>query len=158
MQTKNSPEFLTHNANLETIYKIGNSINGPITNAMEISSCPGNELIAIASAKGELRAKVVMVRLAYSEYVKLIFSHSNKSRMTFVAKKRISGMKIAITEFKFVNSKFPWLEKIQNTASAKKQISKFPNKSTTLLFKFVFNVYFVIWEAMNGIAMTIISE
>jgi hypothetical protein len=65
-QTKNSPEFLIHKQNLETIYSIGSSISGPITSAIAISSWLGNELIAIAKANGELRASVVMVSLAYS--------------------------------------------------------------------------------------------
>lgn len=48
------------------MYRTGSSINGPITSAMAISSRPGNELIAMASANGELRASVVIVKLAYS--------------------------------------------------------------------------------------------
>ena len=65
-QVKNSPDFLIHKANLETMYNTGNSIKGPITSAIAINSLWGNEVIAIASANGELRASVVMVRLAYS--------------------------------------------------------------------------------------------
>ena len=49
------------------MYNAGSSISGPITNAIDINSCPGNELIAIASARGEFLASVVIVRLAYSE-------------------------------------------------------------------------------------------
>lgn len=69
LQTKNNSEFLIQKQNFEMIYSTGSSINGPITSAIEISSWPGKELIAIASARGELRASVVIVRLAYSEYV-----------------------------------------------------------------------------------------
>ena len=46
------------------MYNTGNSISGPITNAIAINSLCGNELIAIASANGELRANVVNVKLA----------------------------------------------------------------------------------------------
>ena len=67
MHTKNNPESLTHKQNFETIYSTGSSINGPITRAMAISSWPGKDVIAMASASGELRARVVIVRLAYSE-------------------------------------------------------------------------------------------
>lgn len=48
----------------DTMYSTGNSIRGPITSAIAISSLCGNELIAIARASGELRASVVNVRLA----------------------------------------------------------------------------------------------
>lgn len=48
----------------DTPYKTGNSINGPITSPININSLPGNEFTAIASANGEFRAKVVIVRLA----------------------------------------------------------------------------------------------
>lgn len=107
MQTKNSPLFLTHKQNFDTIYKTGNSINGPITKAIEINSCPGNELIAIASANGELRASVVIVRLAYSEYVKFIFSLKSKSMMVFAVKNMINGMNIIITELKLSSKSSP---------------------------------------------------
>ena len=63
---KKSPELFTHRQNLETTYNTGSSINGPMTSAIDISSCPGKEFMAIASANGEFRASVVMVRLAYS--------------------------------------------------------------------------------------------
>lgn len=66
MQTKNSPEFLIIKQNFEMIYSTGNSIKGPIINPIAINACPGKEFIAIASANGELRANVVIVRLAYS--------------------------------------------------------------------------------------------
>lgn len=46
------------------MYSTGSSIKGPITKAIAISSLWGNERIAIANAKGELRANVVMVKLA----------------------------------------------------------------------------------------------
>ncbi len=75
---------------METIYKTGNSINGPITRAIAINSWFGNEFIAIASASGELRASVVIVRLAYSEYVKFIFSDSNRSIIVFAIKNIIN--------------------------------------------------------------------
>ena len=48
---------------LDTIYKTGNSINGPTTNAIAINSLFGKDFIAIASASGELRANVVRVKL-----------------------------------------------------------------------------------------------
>ena len=89
---------------------------------MAINSLPGNELIAIARANGELRASVVIVKLAYSSYVKLIFSLNNKSIIVFTIKKIISGINIVKTEFKFLNSKFPSLLNIANTARAKKTI------------------------------------
>ena len=57
----------------EIIYNAGSSIKGPITRAIDINSCDGKEFIAIASAKGELRASVVMVRLTYSGYVNNFF-------------------------------------------------------------------------------------
>ena len=38
------------------MYNTGSSISGPITSAIAMSSCAGNEFIAIASASGELRA------------------------------------------------------------------------------------------------------
>ena len=47
----------------KNIIQIG---RGKIISKNEINSCPGNEFIAIASAKGELRARVVIVKLAYS--------------------------------------------------------------------------------------------
>ena len=74
---------------------------------MDISSWPGNELIAIARARGELRARVVIVRLAYSEYVKLIFSLKSKSIIMFAVKNIISGMNIVAIEPKFENSNGP---------------------------------------------------
>ena len=111
-----------YNTNLETIYKTGSSINGPITSAIAINSRPGNELIAMASANGELRASVVMVRLAYSSYVKLIFSDSNKSIIVFVIKKIINGMNIVKTEFKFLNNNSPVLLNIAKTANARNMI------------------------------------
>ena len=101
---KNSPEFLIIKTNFETIYKTGNSINCPITSEIISSSEFGKELTAIASAKGELRASVVMVRLAYSSYVKLIFSESNRSIIVFVEKNIIRGMNIFKTEFKLFNN------------------------------------------------------
>ena len=78
--------------------------------------------MAIAKANGELRANVVIVKLAYSSYVKLIFSDSNKSIITLTMKNRINGMKIVTTEFKLLNSNSPWLAKMQNTASDKNHI------------------------------------
>ena len=86
---------------------MGNSISGPITSAMAISSRPGKELIAMAKAKGELRASVVIVRLAYSSYVKLICWDNNKSIIVFMAKKTINGMKIVKTVFKLSKRSFP---------------------------------------------------
>ena len=108
-----------YRANLETRYKTGSSINGPITSAMAISSRPGNELIAIARANGELRAKVVIVRLAYSSYVKFIFSDSSKSIIMFTAKNMINGTNIVKTESKFSNNSPPLLLNIAKTANAK---------------------------------------
>ena len=107
MQIKNSPEFLTHKQNFETIYSTGNSIKGPIISPIAINSCPGKEFIAIASANGELRANVVIVRLAYSGYVKLIFSDNNKSIMTLTPKKMINGINIEIMEFRLSNNMEP---------------------------------------------------
>jgi len=63
--------------------------------------------MAIARANGEFRAKVVIVRLAYSEYVKLIFSDTNRSIIAFAQKKMINGMKIVTIEFKFENNNSP---------------------------------------------------
>ena len=74
---------------------------------MDISSWPGNEFMAIASASGELRARVVIVRLAYSEYVKLTFSDTNRSIIAFAQKKMINGINIVTIEFKFENNKSP---------------------------------------------------
>ena len=108
-----------YSANLETRYKIGSSINGPITSAIAISSRPGNELIAIARANGELRANVVMVKLAYSSYVKFIFSDNSKSMIVLAAKNIINGMKIVKTESKLLNNNSPLLLNIANTANAK---------------------------------------
>ena len=108
-----------YSTNLETRYKTGSSINGPITSAMAISSRPGNEFIAIARANGELRASVVIVRLAYSSYVKLIFSDNSKSMMVFAVKNMISGMNIVKTEFKLSNNSSPVLLNIAKTANAK---------------------------------------
>lgn len=48
------------------MYNTGSSINGPIISAIDINLLLENEFIAIARANGELRASVVMVRLAYS--------------------------------------------------------------------------------------------
>ena len=107
LQTKNSPESLIHNVDLETIYKIGSSISGPITRAIEINSCPGNEFIAIARANGEFLASVVMVRLAYSEYVKLIFSEIKRSIIALAVKKMIRGMNIVTTVLRLSRSTFP---------------------------------------------------
>ena len=59
--------------------------------------------MAIASASGELRARVVIVRLAYSWYVKLIFSDTSKSIIAFAQKKMINGINIVTIEFKFEN-------------------------------------------------------
>ena len=106
----------------EIIYNAGSSIKGPITRAIDINSCDGKEFIAIASAKGELRASVVMVRLTYSGYVNLIFLDKNKSITVFTAKKIINGMNMIIIEFRFSNNNFPCPAKIQNTASDKKHI------------------------------------
>ena len=89
-----------YNVNLETRYKTGNSIRGPITSAIAINSRPGKELTAMASANGELRARVVIVRLAYSSYVKLICCDNNKSMIVFVAKNAVNGMNIVKTEFR----------------------------------------------------------
>ena len=158
MQVKNSPEFLIHKQNLETIYNVGSSINGPITNAIDISSCPGKELIAIARANGEFRARVVMVRLAYSEYVKLIFSDIIRLMVILTTKKTINGTNIITIESTFSNNNFPWLAKMQNTASDKNQISNLENKSFAFLFKFSFNMIFVIAAAMNGMTITINKE
>lgn len=158
MHVKNSPEFLTHKQNLETIYSTGNSINGPITSAIDINSCPGNEFIAMASANGELRAKVVIVKLAYSAYVKLIFSDNNKSIIVFTMKNMINGMNIVTIEFKFSNRSSPWLAKIQNTARDKNQICKSVINSVAFSFKLSFSINFVIWAATNGIMMTITRE
>ena len=74
---------------------------------MAISSLPGNEFTAIASANGELRAKVVIVRLAYSSYVKLIFSDNNKSIIVFETKNIINGMNIVKTESRLSNTNSP---------------------------------------------------
>lgn len=107
LHVKNNPDFLIINVNFETMYNTGNSINGPITSAIISSSEFGKELIAIASANGEFRASVVMVRLAYSSYVKLIFCDSNRSIIVFVAKNIIRGMNIFKSEFKLSNSISP---------------------------------------------------
>ena len=144
MQTKNILEFLIHRQNFETIYSTGNSINGPITSAIDINSCPGNEFIAIANANGELRANVVMVKLAYSEYVKLIFSDNNKSIIALATKNIMSGINIVITESKFANNNFPWLANMQKTASDKNHICKLLNKSFAFSFKFGFNMNLII--------------
>ena len=111
-----------YNTNLDTIYKTGSSINGPITSASAINPRSGNELIAMASANGELRASVVMVKLAYSSYVKLIFSDSNKSIIVFVIKNMINGMNIVKIELKFLNNNSPVLLNIAKTANAKNRI------------------------------------
>ena len=74
---------------------------------MAINSWPGKELIAIANASGELRASVVIVKLAYSGYVKFIFSDINKSTMTLTVKNMINGMNIVIIESKFENNNDP---------------------------------------------------
>ena len=107
LHVKNSPEFLTHRQNFDTMYSTGSSIKGPITNAMAISSWPGKELIAMASASGEFRASVVIVRLAYSGYVKLIFSDTKRSMMTLMLKNMIKGMKIVTTDSMLVKSSSP---------------------------------------------------
>lgn len=108
-----------YSTNLETRYKTGSSIKGPITSAIAINSRPGKELIAIASANGELRASVVIVRLAYSSYVKLIFSDNSKSMIVFDMKNMISGINIVKTEFKLSNNNSPLLLNIAKTANAK---------------------------------------
>lgn len=74
---------------------------------MDINSCPGNEFIAMASASGELRASVVIVKLAYSEYVKLIFSDNNRSKTVLTMKNRIKGINRTAMEFKLSNNKSP---------------------------------------------------
>lgn len=104
------------------MYKTGNSIKGPITSAIAINSLLGNVLIAIASANGELRASVVIVKLAYSSYVKLICSLNNKSIIVLVIKKAINGINIVKTEFKFSNNVLPWLLNNAKTARAKNAI------------------------------------
>lgn len=155
---KNSPESLTHNANLDTMYRIGNSINGPITSAMDISSCPGKEFIAIANANGELRASVVIVRLAYSAYVKWIFSDKSKSIMAFAPKKIIRGRKIVIIELRLANKSSPWLANMQKTASDKSQICDFENNSVTFSAWVLLIINLVSWDAMKGITITINIE
>lgn len=45
---------------------MGNSMSGPITNASAINGSPENAVTAMASAMGEFRAMVVMVRLTES--------------------------------------------------------------------------------------------
>lgn len=97
-------------------------MSGAITRAIEISSWPAKEFMAIARANGELRARVVIVRLAYSGYVKLIFSHINKSIMALVAKKIASGINIFTRASRFLNSKSPCDANMQNTARAKKYV------------------------------------
>lgn len=144
--------------NLETIYKTGNSIKGPITSAMAIKSCPGNELIAMASANGELRASVVIVKLAYSSYVKLICSLNNKSIIVFVAKKIINGMNNIKSEFKLDNNKFPSLLKIAKTAKPKNIILYFEKKFIAVSFKFSLKINLVICAKINGITITIKME
>ena len=101
---------------------MGSSIRGPITSAMDINSCPGKELIAMAKANGEFRANVVIVRLAYSEYVKLIFSDTSKSITVFVMKNMINGTNIFTTESRFANNCPPCDANMQNTARDKNTI------------------------------------
>lgn len=143
---------------METIYKTGSSIKGPITSAIDISSCPGKEFIAMANANGEFLANVVMVRLAYSEYVKLIFSDNNKSIIVFIMKNMINGMKISSTESKFTNNCFPWLANMQNTASDKNHISNDEKRFTALSVKSGFKSNFVTVARINGITITIKIE
>ena len=61
----------------------------------------------MASANGELRANVVIVRLAYSEYVKLIFSDSNRSITVLTMKNMINGTNKVAMEFRFSNNSSP---------------------------------------------------
>lgn len=136
---------------------MGNSIRGPITSAIAINSWPGKELIAIARANGELRASVVIVRLAYSAYVKLIFSDINRSIVALTMKNTINGMNIVIIEFKFENSNCPCDANMQKTASAKNQISAELNNFVNL-FKLSLSRNFVICAAMNGRTITISIE
>ena len=143
---------------METIYKTGNSINGPITRAIAINSWFGDEFIAIASASGELRASVVIVRMAYSEYVKFIFSDSNRSIIVFAIKNIINGMNIEITEFKLSNKRLPWLENIQKTAIDKNQISKDEMVPVTFSFIVSFKRNLVICTPTKGITITINIE
>lgn len=140
------------------IYSIGSSISGPITSAIDISSCPGNDVIAIASANGELRASVVIVRLAYSGYVKLIFSDTSKSIMVLARKNMINGMNIVMIEFRLPNNNSPWLANMQNTAADKNQISSELKMPLAFLFKSSFKANLTIWLAMNGNAMTVNME
>ena len=158
MQTKNNPEFLTHKQNFEMIYSTGSSIRGPITSAIEISSWPGKEFIAIASARGELRASVVIVRLAYSEYVKLIFSDISKSIIALTAKNMVNGMNIVIIELRLLNNNVPGLANMQNMASVKNHICSELKRLPAFLFKLSFSINLTICAAMNGITIIIISE
>lgn len=137
---------------------IGNSIKGPTTSAIAINSCAGKEVIAIAKASGELRANVVIVKLAYSSYVKLIFSDNNKSIIALVAKNITRGTKITTIESKFVNNSFPSLEKMQKTASDRKSNSNFENRSVTFSFILSFNKFLVNNEIINGITITNIND
>ena len=125
---------------------------------MAISSWPGNEFIAIASANGEFRARVVIVRLAYSEYVKLIFSAKSKSIIVFALKNKINGMNIVITEFRFSSNNLPWLANMQNTASAKNRISKLLNNPIIFSLVSFLNNNFVICAKTKGITITVKIE
>ena len=124
----------------------------------DLNSLPGNEFIAIASASGELRASVVIVKLAYSLYVKLIFWDTNKSISRVIVKKRINGINITIIVFTFSNNSSPLLANIQKTAKDKNNIWKFENELIILSFILPSSKNFVIWAATNGITITIKSE
>ena len=70
----------------------------------------------------------------------------------------INGINILITEFKLPNNNFPWLAKIQNTASDRNQICSDVNKSVAFCFNSVFNINLTICAATNGITITINRE
>ena len=111
----------------------------------------------MASANGELRASVVIVRLAYSSYVKWICSLNNKSMRVVAIKKIINGINIVKTEFKCPNNWFPWLLNIANTASAKNTIWYF-EKKLVISFNLLFKINLVICADKKGITITIINE